>query len=131
MAANMFWAIAYDTEYAMIDRDDDIKLGLKSSAILFGRYDVAGVVICHGVFISIMAYIGYWARLGACYFIGLAIAACLIAYQYVLIRTRQRERCFKAFLSNNWLGAAIYAGVVADFLWHIPLSPGSLGAVTR
>jgi 4-hydroxybenzoate polyprenyltransferase len=131
MAANMFWAIAYDTEYAMIDRDDDIQLGLKSSAILFGRYDVAGVMICHAVFILIMAYIGYWARLGACYFVGLALAACLIVYQYVLIRARRRERCFKAFLNNNWLGAAIYAGIVADFLWHIPLSPGSLGAVAR
>ncbi|HEV2008909.1 MAG TPA: UbiA family prenyltransferase, partial [Burkholderiales bacterium] len=131
MGANMFWAIAYDTEYAMMDRADDIKLGLKSSAILFGRYDVAGVMICHAAFILIMVYIGYWARLGACYFIGLAIAMCLIAYQYVLIRTRQGERCFKAFLNNNWLGAAIYAGMVADFLWFIPLFPGSLGAVTR
>lgn len=131
MAANMFWAIAYDTEYAMIDRDDDIKLGLKSSAILFGRYDVAGVMICHAVFISILAYIGYWALLGACYFSGLAIAACLIAYQYMLIRARQGERCFKAFLNNNWLGAAIFAGIVADFLWFIPLFTGSLGAVTR
>jgi 4-hydroxybenzoate polyprenyltransferase len=131
MAANMFWAIAYDTEYAMVDRDDDIKLGLKSSAILFGRYDVAGVMICHAVFILIMAYVGYRALLGAFYFIGLAIAAGLVAYQFVLIRSRQGERCFKAFLNNNWLGAAIYAGIVANFLWFIPLLPGSFGAVTR
>ena len=131
MAANMFWAIAYDTEYAMVDRDDDIKLGLRSSAILFGRYDVAGVMICHAVFISIMAYIGYRALLGAFYFIGLAIAVCLVAYQFVLIRSRQGERCFKAFLNNNWLGAAIYAGIVANFLWFIPLLPGPFGAVMR
>jgi 4-hydroxybenzoate polyprenyltransferase len=131
MAANMFWAIAYDTEYAMVDRDDDIKLGLRSSAILFGRYDVAGVMICHAVFILIMAYIGYRALLGAFYFVGLAIAVCLVAYQFVLIRSRQGERCFKAFLNNNWLGAAIYAGIVANFLWFIPLLPGSFGAVTR
>jgi len=131
MAANMFWAIAYDTEYAMVDRDDDIKLGLRSSAILFGRYDVAGVMICHAVFILIMVYIGYRALLGAFYFVGLAIAVCLIAYQYVLIRSRQGERCFKAFLNNNWLGAAIFAGIVANFIWFIPLLPGSFGAVTR
>jgi len=131
MAANMFWAIAYDTEYAMVDRDDDIKLGLRSSAILFGRYDVAGIMICHAVFILIMVYIGYRALLGAFYFIGLAIAVCLIAYQYVLIRSRQGERCFKAFLNNNWLGAAIFAGIVANFIWFIPLLPGSFGAVTR
>jgi 4-hydroxybenzoate polyprenyltransferase len=98
---------------------------------LFGRYDVAGVMICHVVFISIMAYIGYRALLGAFYFIGLAIAVCLVAYQFVLIRSRQGERCFKAFLNNNWLGAAIYAGIVANFLWFIPLLPGSFGAVTR
>src|SRR5258706_6357855 len=108
MAANVFWAIAYDTEYAMVDRDDDIKLGLRSSAILFGRYDVAGVMICHAVFISIMVYIGYRALLGAFYFIGLAIAACLVAYQFVLIRSRQGEPCFKAFLNKNSLGQAIY-----------------------
>jgi 4-hydroxybenzoate polyprenyltransferase len=131
MAANMFWAIAYDTEYAMVDRDDDIKLGLRSSAILFGRCDVAGVMICHAVFILIMVYIGYRALLGAFYFVGLAIAVCLIAYQYVLIRSRQGERCFKAFLNNNWLGAVIFAGIVANFIWFIPLLPGSFGAVTR
>ena len=131
MAANMFWAIAYDTEYAMVDRDDDIKLGLRSSAILFGRYDVAGVMICHAVFILIMVYIGYRALLGAFYFIGLVIATCLVAYQFVLIRSRQGERCFKAFLNNNWLGAAVYAGIVANFLWFIPVLPGSFGAITR
>ena len=131
MVANMFWAIAYDTEYAMVDRADDVKLGLRSSAILFGRYDVAGVMICHAVFILIMAYIGYRGLLGAFYFVGLAIAACLVAYQFVLIRSRQGARCFKAFLNNNWLGAAIYAGIAANFLWYIPLVPGSLGAVTR
>jgi len=131
MVANMFWAIAYDTEYAMVDRDDDIKLGLRSSAMLFGRYDVAGVMICHAVFILIMVYIGYRALLGAFYFIGLVIATCLVAYQFVLIRSRQGERCFKAFLNNNWLGAAAYAGIVANFLWFIPVLPGSFGAITR
>jgi 4-hydroxybenzoate polyprenyltransferase len=121
LGANMFWAIAYDTEYAMVDRDDDIKLGLKSSAILFGRFDVIGAMICQALFLLIMAYIGYWARLGVFYFIGLVVAACLAGYQYLLIRERQRERCFKAFMNNNLLGAVIYAGILVDSLLRIKL----------
>jgi len=119
LVANMFWAIAYDTEYAMVDRDDDIKLGLKSSAILFGRFDVIGTMLCQALFLLIMAYVGYWARLGAFYFIGLMFAACLAGYQYLLIRERQRERCFKAFMNNNLLGAAIFAGFLVDSLLRI------------
>jgi 4-hydroxybenzoate polyprenyltransferase len=121
LVANIFWAIAYDTEYAMVDRDDDVKLGLKSSAILFGRFDVLGVVVCHALFLLCMAYIGYWARLGVCYFSGLLVAAGVAAYQYLLIRERRREGCFRAFLLNNLLGAAIWAGIVAEFLLRIPL----------
>ena len=131
VVANVFWAIAYDTEYSMVDRDDDVKLGLKSSAILFGRFDVIGVMVCHALFLLIMAYVGYWARLGVFYFVGLAIAACLGGYQYLLIRERQRERCFKAFLNNNLLGAAIYGGILVDFLLRIPLFPAPDVAITR
>ena len=131
VAANMFWAIAYDTEYAMVDRDDDSKLGLKSSALLFGRFDVTGVMVCHVLFLSIMVYIGYWARLGAFYFAGLVLAGCIAGYQYRLIRGRQREGCFKAFLSNNWLGAAIFAGIVANFLLFIPVFHGAHFVITR
>jgi 4-hydroxybenzoate polyprenyltransferase len=123
LAANVFWAIAYDTEYAMVDREDDTKLGLKSSAILFGRYDVLGVMLCHGMFLLIMAYLGYWARLGAFYFAGLVFAAGLAGYQYRLIRGRERERCFRAFMNNNLLGAVIYGGIVLDFLLRIPVFP--------
>ena len=119
--ANMFWAIAYDTEYAMVDRDDDIKLGLKSSAILFGRFDVAGVMVCHALFLLCMAYIGYWARCGVGYFAGLVFAAGVAVYQYLLIRERKRDNCFKAFLLNNFMGAAIWFGIVAEFLLRIPL----------
>ena len=119
--ANMFWAIAYDTEYAMVDRDDDIKLGLKSSAILFGRFDVAAVMVCHALFLVCMAGIGYWARCGVGYFSGLVVAALVAAYQYLLIRGRRREDCFRAFLLNNLVGAAIWAGIVAEFLLRIPL----------
>ena len=125
LVANIFWAIAYDTEYAMVDRDDDVKLGLKSSAILLGRFDVVGVMVCHALFMLIMAYIGFWARFGMFYFLGLVIAASVAGYQYWLIRERRRERCFKAFLSNNLIGAVIYGGILSDFVIRIPLFPNA------
>jgi 4-hydroxybenzoate polyprenyltransferase len=117
LAANVFWAIAYDTEYAMVDRDDDVKLGLKSSAILLGRHDVAAVMACHAAFLAIMAAVGLWMRLGLFYYLGIGIAAGFVLYQYQLIRDRDRERCFKAFLNNNWVGAAIFAGLALDLLF--------------
>lgn len=121
MVANMFWAIAYDTEYAMVDRDDDVKLGLKSSAILFGRHDVAGVMVAHALFLLVMAGVGYERQLGAFYFAGLAVAAGLVAYQYRLIRARGRAGCFKAFLNNNWVGFAIFAGLALDLYLRVRL----------
>jgi 4-hydroxybenzoate polyprenyltransferase len=126
LAANVFWAIAYDTEYGMVDRDDDVKLGLKSSAILFGRFDVFGVMVCHTLFLSIMMYVGHQLLLGVFYFFGLVVAACHAGYQYLLIRERQRERCFKAFVSNNLLGAVIFAGILVDALVRIPLTSGAV-----
>ncbi|MDH3286104.1 MAG: 4-hydroxybenzoate octaprenyltransferase [Betaproteobacteria bacterium] len=114
MIANVFWAIAYDTEYAMVDRDDDVKLGLKSSAILLGRHDVAGVMIAHALFLIVMVGVGYERQLGAMYFAGLVVAAGLVGYQYRLIRERNREACFRAFLNNNWVGLAIFAGLALD-----------------
>lgn len=131
VAANVFWAIAYDTEYAMVDRDDDVKLGLKSSAILFGRFDVTGVMVCHALFLAIMAYIGYTARLGALYFAGLLLAAGFAGRQFFLVRGRGRADCFRAFLSNNWLGAAIFAGIVANFQMFIPVFHGAHFVITR
>jgi len=116
MIANMFWAIAYDTEYAMVDRDDDIRLGIKSSAILFGRFDIRGVMVCHALFLSMMAGIGWRMHLGVPYFIGLAVAAGFAVWQYLLIRDRQREGCFKAFLNNNLVGAVIYGGILLAYL---------------
>lgn len=114
LAANVFWAVAYDTEYAMVDRGDDVKLGLKSSAILLGRYDVAGVMACHAAFLALMAVPGYWHGLGGSYYVGLAGAAALAARQYWLIRGRDRQRCFQAFRENNWLGLAVFAGLAVD-----------------
>jgi len=121
LAGNIFWAIAYDTEYAMVDRDDDMKLNLKSSALLFGVFDVAAVIFCHGVFMAIMAGVGVWLRLGLIYFLGLALALVLMAWQIHLIKTRERERCFKAFMNNNWVGAAIFGGLALDYYFRVPV----------
>jgi 4-hydroxybenzoate polyprenyltransferase len=121
LAANVLWTIAYDTEYAMVDRDDDVKLGLKTSAILFGRGDVAAVMAFHALFIFSMALIGVWQHYGPFYYAGVAIAAVLAAMQYRMIRARTREGCFKAFLHNNWIGAAIFAGIALDNIRWRPL----------
>ncbi len=116
LIATLFWAIAYDTAYAMVDRDDDQKIGVKSSAILFGRYDVAGVMTAHALFLGLMAWIGWWQQRDVFYYAGLAAAVALVLYQYLLIRDRTREGCFKAFLNNNWVGCVIFIGLAAD-LW--------------
>ena len=118
MIANMFWAIAYDTEYAMVDREDDRRLGLKSSAILLGKYDVAGVIASHTIFLVMMVLIGAWQFMGPLYYAGVLAAAMLVGYQYSLIATRERDACFKAFLNNNWVGFAIFAGLFADLAWR-------------
>ena len=121
LAANVFWAIAYDTEYAMVDRDDDIKLNLRSSALLFGVFDVAAVMLFHGLFIAIMAGVGLWLKLGLIYFLGLALALALIAWQFQMIKNRDREACFKAFMNNNWVGAAVFGGLALDNYFRIPV----------
>ncbi len=123
LAGNMFWSIAYDTEYAMVDRPDDLRIGIKSAAILFGRHDVPAVMLSHGVFLSIMVAVGLWARLGFVYFAGLTAALGLILYQFTLIRGRDRGLCFKAFLHNNWVGAAVFAGIALDYLVYIRWVP--------
>jgi 4-hydroxybenzoate polyprenyltransferase len=119
--ANIFWAIAYDTEYAMVDRDDDVKLGLKSSAILFGRHDVTGVMVAHGLFLATMIFIGWTQYLGVLYYAALAVAAGLVYRQYRLIRDRSREGCFKAFLDNNRVGLAIWVGIALDLQFRLKL----------
>jgi len=116
LLANVFWAIAYDTEYAMVDRDDDIHLGIHSSALLFGKYDVAAVMACYAVTLGLLAAAGRTVGLGWAYYAGLAVAAGIALYHYTLIRNRNREQCFKAFLHNNWFGAAVFAGVALDYL---------------
>ncbi|MDD3884479.1 MAG: 4-hydroxybenzoate octaprenyltransferase [Gallionella sp.] len=116
LLANVCWAIAYDTEYAMVDRDDDIHLGIHSSALFFGRYDVLAVMLCYLLTLLLLALAGKMAGLGATYFVGLLAAAAIAGYHYTLIKTRSRENCFKAFLHNNWFGAAVFAGLAADYV---------------
>ncbi len=115
LAANVFWAIAYDTEYALVDRDDDLKIGIKTSAITFGRYDVAAVMACYAVMLAILAGAGLEERFGWPYYGGLAAAAGMMGYHYALIRDRSRDGCFKAFRHNNWVGAAIFVGILGAY----------------
>ncbi len=116
MLANLCWVIAYDTAYAIVDKPDDLRIGIKTSAITFGKYDVMGVMVCHALFIAIMVYIGQLQDMGLIYHAGLLIASGLVVYQYTLIRTRDRTLCFKAFLHNNWVGMTVFAGIALDFL---------------
>lgn len=116
MLANLFWVIAYDTAYAIVDKPDDLKIGIKTSAITMGRFDVMGVMLCHGMFIVIMLAIGQLQAMGMAYHAGLMIAVGLIIYQYTLIRNRDRTLCFKAFLHNNWVGMVVFVGIALDFL---------------
>lgn len=114
-AANVCWAVAYDTAYAMVDRDDDRRIGVKSTAILFGRYDRLLIGVFHAAALVLLAAAGALAERGALYYGGLAAAAALALYQQLLIRTRSRDGCFRAFLNNNWFGAAVFAGLALDY----------------
>lgn len=114
-AANVFWTLAYDTEYAMVDRDDDVRIGVKSSAILFASLDRHMVATAHALALSLLVLVGYIAGLGILYYTGLAVAAGTAVYQQGLIRSRDREACFRAFLNNNKFGAAVFAGLVLEY----------------
>ena len=122
-AVNLFWVVAYDTEYAMVDRDDDIRLGLRTSAITFGRYDVVAVAVCYGVYFAGTAWIGSMRGMGPLFWAGLAVAAAFALYHLWLIRTRERDRCFRAFLSNHWLGLAVFAGIALDYAVRLDAWP--------
>ena len=115
LAANVFWAVAYDTEYAMVDRDDDLKIGIRTSAITFGRFDVAAVMLCYGAALAIILVCGWHAGLRYWFAAGVAVAGAIALFHYTLIRDRDRMRCFYAFRHNNWLGAALFAGVAVDY----------------
>ena len=113
LAGNLFWVLAYDTEYAMVDRNDDLKIGIRTSAITLGRFDVIGVMAFYAAFLAIWGAIGVQLGLRWPYFTGLALAAALAAWHFTLIRDRSREGCFRAFRLNHWLGFALFAGVAA------------------
>jgi 4-hydroxybenzoate polyprenyltransferase len=115
LAANVCYAFAYDTEYAMVDRDDDAKLGIRTSALTLGRWDVAGVMTSYTLMLVLLALLGAHRALGWLYYVGLATAGAMMLYHWTLIRDRSREGCFKAFRHNNWVGAAIFAGIAGSF----------------
>jgi 4-hydroxybenzoate polyprenyltransferase len=116
LVANIFWALAYDTEYAMVDRDDDLRIGIRTSAITFGRFDVLAVMLCYAASLALITAVGLSRGLGLPFIAGIAVAAGIAVYHWVLIRGRDRMRCFAAFRHNNWLGAAVFAGIALDWL---------------
>ncbi len=114
-SATVVWALVYDTQYAMVDREDDLKVGIKSSAILFGRHDRLIIAALQVVLLVILTYVGVLAERGAWYFGGVAVAGALALYHQFLIRDRDPAACFEAFLSNNYLGMAVFVGLVLDY----------------
>jgi 4-hydroxybenzoate polyprenyltransferase len=115
LIGNLFWVLAYDTEYAMVDRDDDLRIGIKTSAITLGAYDVVGVMCFYAAFLAIWGVLGWQAGLRGLFGLGLLAAAAQAVWHHGLIRDRSRDGCFKAFRANHWLGFAVFAGVVADY----------------
>ena len=116
LLGNAFWVLAYDTEYAMVDRDDDLKVGIKTSAITLGRFDVIGVMLFYAAFLAVWAAVGLHLKTSWPYFAGLAAAVLIACWHFTLIRSRSREGCFRAFRLNHWLGFAVFAGVVISSL---------------
>ena len=114
VAANLFWVLAYDTEYAMVDRDDDLNIGIRTSAITFGRFDVAAVATCYALHLGLMAWAAQRLGLGAGFALGWLAALGQMLWHLALIRHRSREGCFRAFRANHWVGAALFAGVLLD-----------------
>jgi 4-hydroxybenzoate polyprenyltransferase len=114
LAGNLFWVLAYDTEYAMVDRDDDRRIGIRTSALTLGRWDVAVVMACYAAFLASWAVLGRMLGLGGVFLAGIALAAAQAAWHFTLIRDRSREGCFRAFRVNHWLGATVFAGVALD-----------------
>jgi 4-hydroxybenzoate polyprenyltransferase len=114
LLGNLFWVLAYDTEYAMVDRDDDLRIGMKTSAITFGRLDVAAVMASYALYLGSWAWLGLRLGLGGWFLAGVAAAAAQAVWHFVLIRDRSREGCFKAFRLNHWVGFAVFAGVAVD-----------------
>jgi 4-hydroxybenzoate polyprenyltransferase len=116
LCANIFWAIAYDTEYAMVDRDDDLRLGVKSSAITFGRYDVLIVGLCYAMTLVLLGVAGAWLDYSWFFYTALSVVAIIATQHMNWIKGRDRQACFKAFLHNTWIGAVIFVGIAFEVL---------------
>jgi 4-hydroxybenzoate polyprenyltransferase len=116
LLVNTVWSVIYDTEYAMVDREDDLAVGIKSTAILFGRYDVPVIALLMAGMTALLAMVGVQAGLGWPWFLGLAVAAALFGWQLLTIRQREREACFRAFMNNNWVGFALFSGLLLHYL---------------
>jgi len=114
LVGNLFWVLAYDTEYAMVDRDDDLRIGLKTSAITLGRFDVPAVMAFYALYLGSWTLLGRLLGLGPFFVLGIAVAAAQALWHYTLIRDRSRAGCFKAFRLNHWVGCAVFAGVALD-----------------
>lgn len=114
--ANVAWTVAYDTEYAMVDREDDLKIGIKSTAVLFGRADRLMISLLQGLTLAVLAWAGLRLGLGGLFWLGLAAMAATFMHQQMLIRERDRDRCFQAFLNNHWSGLVLFAGIALS-LW--------------
>jgi 4-hydroxybenzoate polyprenyltransferase len=115
LAANVFYSFAYDTEYAMVDRDDDAKLGIRTAALTLGRWDVTAVMASYAAMLSLLTIVGVLNRLEWPFYIGLAAAGAMMVYHWFLIRGRSRDGCFRAFMHNNWVGGAIFAGILFSY----------------
>jgi len=115
LAINTVWSVIYDTEYAMVDREDDLAVGIKSTAILFGRFDVPVIAVLMVGMIALLGVVGAQAGLGWPWYLGLAVAAVLFSWQLVTIRQRERDACFRAFMNNNWVGFALFLGLLLHY----------------
>ncbi len=114
--SSMAWTTAYDTQYGMVDREDDIKVGVKSTAILFGRYDNLINAFLQIIFIGLITYVGYLNQLGMIFYVSILVASGFLIYQHRLTKDRKPEKCLQAFLNNNWVGMVIFIGIALDFL---------------
>jgi 4-hydroxybenzoate polyprenyltransferase len=122
MLANVSWAIAYDTAYAMVDREDDLKIGIKTSAITFGRYDLVGIAVAHGAFLLTMIAVGVMTGRGGVYFGALVLCALLARHQVGLCATREPQQCFKAFMNNTTVGGIVFLGILMDGWFRVALN---------
>jgi 4-hydroxybenzoate polyprenyltransferase len=113
--AVMLWALVYDTMYAMVDKDDDLKIGVKSTAILFGEYERHIMAVLQLIILALLIAVGMIKQLGWFYYGGVMFAGGLSVYQQVLIFQREKSQCFKAFLNNNWFGLAVFVGLVLEY----------------